>query len=128
MSDIDDLIKQLTIAEKPKRDFDDRIAEFLGWRRAYVNEVDPATGETRKKQIPEWHPPGSSSTARVPYYTTNLDQAFHLARSVYPEGQIGFSWEQGNAHAAMPKVPIVRAHTPALALCAAALLGWRDKN
>jgi hypothetical protein len=127
--DLDELIRGLVSAPKTRRLFDDSIAETLGWNKAFESQVDETTGQIITVQIKKWYPPGSERLKRVPSYTTNLQVALDLVAEVAAGESVGASWgKEEPAHAIIGNGPTLRAATPAMALCAVAMLYLRAKR
>lgn len=118
---IESTITELKDAAAPSRQLDRSIAELIGWKRALLPAFDESTGE--QKSNPVWLAPKDGAPANVPFYTSNLEDAFRLSQMVAPLSVGGCAWEQGSASAQIGEGnPKIQAATPAIALCIAALL------
>jgi hypothetical protein len=115
-----EVIDNLYAAKEGSRQLDAYIAHALGWRQTRDQYVDPSSGETRTRRL--WVVPSTEEHGKVPFYTTNLQEALDLAEQVAPGNVGACSWEGGKAKARLGmNGSVVNAATPALALCIAAL-------
>ncbi|WP_244481241.1 hypothetical protein [Rhizobium sp. Leaf371] len=113
------LLQKLQAIKGPDRAIELEIAEILGWRKKVEPFTDPKTGANKERTL--WLVPTSNDTANVPFYTSNLFDAYRLAQEVAP-GHIGAcSWEPGAGGAKIGRSPVCQAATPMIALCMAAL-------
>lgn len=126
MEPIENLIVDLLKAENIRREFDDRIAEQIGWQRVYKQEID-SNGTSVTKQLGKWYPPNSMTLTRVPDYTRDIGSAYELAVDIAKGRRIGFAWESNRASAVIGSARIIEARTPAVALCIAALVAYRGE-
>jgi hypothetical protein len=112
--DANDVILNMKDAREGNRKLDSQIAELLGWT---VNSYISADG-TRQYL---WKKP-SGEEAKVPFYTTSVQASYDLAQEIAPSNTGAFSWDDKGATATIePGGKPVRAATPALAVCIAAL-------
>lgn len=106
-------------AEHGTRFLDAQIALCLGWTRGM--------SKVRGHQV--WTRPGSSKPAKVPMWSTDLNDAYHLAQSIYPNHVGGFIWKNGRGVAQVGEAAEqIEAADPVLALCAAALSAIADSD
>lgn len=116
---IETVIKDLKRASAPSRSLDRAIAELVGWKRTVLSENDQNPGKTNTV----WLAPKDGAPANVPFYTSNLEDAFRLAQMVAPSHVGGCAWEDGMGSAQIGEDgPKVEASSPTIALCIAALL------
>jgi hypothetical protein len=117
--DIDTLITQLQTTHAGSRKLDSNMAFVLGWKLQSDTIVDPETGKHSKRHL--WFKPNSREVAPVPFWTTNLTDAFNLAFEAAPTAHIGFSWEPDMGSAKIGDGPYFQAASPQIALCLATL-------
>lgn len=118
MTDVVEVIRALTVATEGSRVLDRQVAEAVGWRREVKIDTDD-NGNPITRGV--WFPPDNLKSGTIPEYTSDLDAAQRLVNLVAPESTGGIGWEEGRASARIKNAPSVQAHTPALALCSAAL-------
>lgn len=116
---VESLIAKLRSMKGPDRNVELEIAELLGWRRKIEPFIDTKTGERKQRTL--WLVPTSNDTANVPFYTSNLFDAYRLAQDLFPGHVGGCSWEPGMGSARIGAAPICQAASPMIALCIAAL-------
>lgn len=116
---LETLIAKLRIMKGPDRSVEMEIAELLGWRRKVEPFIDPKTGETKQRTL--WLVPTSNDAANVPFYTSNLFDAYRLAQELVPGHVGGCSWEPGMGSAKIGAAPACQGASPMIALCIAAL-------
>ncbi|KQR75650.1 hypothetical protein [Rhizobium sp. Leaf341] len=116
-----DVIRALANAPQGSRELDMMIATLLGWSRTEEESVEGAYAANAFETNM-----GAASPAvvgRVPAYTSNLQDAYELAEVILPGHRGGCGWEEGLASASIGENSNpVKAATPALAICVAALL------
>lgn len=112
---LDEVIEALKSAKTPSRNLDVAVATATGWRIG-VGRSD----QGRSTKV--WVSPTSQKVDRVPFYTSDLQHALDLVRSIAPDQKSGCSWEEnGTGNAKIGNGPFFQASTPAIALCIAAL-------
>lgn len=116
---IQDLISNLEKAAEGGRAFDVEIGLLMGWRRKVEHVKTDEHGEPERRIF--WIVPSGKDPGTVPHYSTSLDAALLLARTVSPGHSGGVSWVDGKGTAIINDGPYCVAATPALALCVAAL-------
>ncbi len=113
-----DVIRDLQSTSSGSRELDEHVALVVGWsvRGVIGDEI--------------WISPAEKEVRSLPAFTTNIQDAMELARSILPREIGGFGWEEGRASAKIgPNQPSVEAASPALALCVASLVAyWRAKK
>ncbi|MDX1017153.1 MULTISPECIES: hypothetical protein [Sinorhizobium] len=114
---VEDLISDLEKAEAGNRLWDGPIGLVVGWKRK-VEYIKADGNESARKVI--WFLPDGSE-GRVPNFTSSLDAALLLARTVAPNDVWGVSYAAGRGTAMIGNMRYSEAATPALALCIAAL-------
>lgn len=108
--DIARVIMELEGAEAPNRVLDGYIGGLFGWRRKIA--------EVTQKVV--WlNPEGVGGT--VPHYTTSLDTALEMARSIVEFQNWACVWAGGKGRAVIEEGPPCLAITPPMAMCLAAL-------
>lgn len=112
---ITDVIRNLQSVSSGSKELDGQVALVVGWT------MEETAGEGL------WISPTAERTKVLPAYTTNVRDAYELARSILPSEVGGFGWEDSKASAKIGSdQPAVEAATPALALCIASLVAfWR---
>ncbi|PND18628.1 hypothetical protein CN934_26855 [Ensifer sp. MMN_5] len=124
---IADLIADLEKASEGHRSLDAAIGILLGWRRKVEYLKTEEGGEPVRRVF--WIVPSGDDPGRVPYFTTSIEDAFLLARTIAPGHTGGVSWDDdGRGTAIVDGGPYCEAATPALALCAAALRAKLEKE
>ncbi|SFB59638.1 hypothetical protein SAMN03159496_05569 [Rhizobium sp. NFR07] len=116
---IEETIFLLQSATKSERELDYAIAEAIGWKKQVHEVHNPRTGGA----VPDtkWLMPGSEQPGKVPYFSSNLQNAHELAQQLAP-GHIGAcGWQMGKGRARINLAPVVEAANPSIALCIAAL-------
>ncbi|CCM72309.1 hypothetical protein BN406_06027 (plasmid) [Sinorhizobium meliloti Rm41] len=88
--------------------------------------TDRTTGEKRVRTL--WLVPAGDDFGRVPLYTSNLQDAFELAHTIRPNHDGGCSWVGSKGTATVEDGKYVKAATPAMALCVAALRSLEDTD
>jgi hypothetical protein len=113
---ITDVVKSLQSANAGSKELDCLVAAAVGWNMR----------EIAGRHV--WIAPTLEERDALPGFTTNLQDASELARSILPSEVGGFGWEGGVASAKIGVgQPTVEASTPALALCIASLVAhWRS--
>lgn len=113
---VDEVIEKLKTAEVGSRKLDAMIAGSMGW----VRVLSPKT-VTNIRTL--WRAPARYEPIPVPYWTTNVQDAYDLAQELSP-GHVGaFTWSDDGAKAQIGETAEqVEAATVELAICAAALL------
>jgi hypothetical protein len=121
--DIEAVINDLRRAEAPSRQLDRAIAELVGWKRV----VQPAANQAGTgKGNTVWLAPTDGAPATVPFYTSNLEDAYRLAQMVAPSVEGGCSWDGAGGYAQIDlSSPKIQAPSPSIALTIAALLRMR---
>lgn len=115
-----DLISDLENANDGQRSLDAAIGLLLGWKRKVEYVKTDGNGEPVRKVF--WIVPSGDDPGRVPYFTTSIEDAFLLAKTISPGHVGGVSWdENGRGTALVGGGSYCEAATPALALCVAAL-------
>ena len=113
-----EVIQQLRDAKAGARSLDVQIALIVGWRK--IEPANSSRPSTNLKTL--WFPPRSLEQAKVPRYTSNLQDAFDLANLILPSHSGGCSWEQGMGSAKVGvHTKIAEASSPMLALCISTL-------
>lgn len=113
------LIRQLMSAQTGTRELDLEAAKIIGWT-TQVSRVTDKSG--RPIERISWMLPNADNvTGKVPDYTTNINAARQFAEAICPNHIGGCSWEPGEGTAKINDGPYIKARTPALALCIAAL-------
>jgi hypothetical protein len=113
---IDHVIGKIAQATRGDREIDYMIALVMGWKR--IEKEAPGTG---RQSRPLWLVPSGKEEAKVPTYTSNLQEAYMLALQVAPHTPAGCAWERHQASAQIEGQPPFIAATPILALCGASL-------
>lgn len=116
---IETVLQRLNQATRGDREIDYMIAMIMGWKR-----VENAAGPEKRTL---WLIPSGKEEAKVPTYTSNLHDAYALARTVAPGLAAGCAWEPNKGSARIGDEPYVEAATPILALCAASI-GYKRKS
>lgn len=117
---IKDLVGELQAASEGQRSFDTAIGLLLGWKRKVEYEKKDDDVQPVRKVL--WIVPSSEDPGKVPHFSTSIEAALLLARTVAPSQVGGVSWtEHGTGRAIIGDGPYYEAATPALALCVAAL-------
>ncbi|QFI69664.1 hypothetical protein EKH55_4790 [Sinorhizobium alkalisoli] len=73
----------------PDRALDGYIAMTIGFRKR-IEPFTDSSGTMRNRTI--WLVPTGDDIARIPHYTGNLEDAFHLAHAAAPGQNGGVSW------------------------------------
>jgi len=116
---IKDIIEALESAERGERSLDAAIGLLVGWKRKVEYIKASPSDEPQRKVF--WVVPTGDESGKVPHFTTSLDAAWLLAKTVSPGQTGGVSWDGEQGTAIVGSGPYCSAATPALALCAAAL-------
>lgn len=115
-----ELIYDISRSTAPSRILDGRIAIAIGYNKQ-SNAPDPANpGQTRVI----WLSP-TGDIVRLPFYTSNLVDAWHLAQTVAPSNVGGCSWEDGKGSARLDDDPYFQSISPEMALCLSSLARLR---
>lgn len=117
MMTTEEVIAKLEGADAPERMHDGYIASLFGWKRK-VDYIEKADSPTPGKKVTWLSPSGVPSV--VPMYTTSIDAALELARSLAPSDVWGVTCLEGKGTAIVDGLKF-QAATPAMAICLAAL-------
>ncbi len=116
--DVSEVIRKLQDATTPERMHDGYIASLFGWRRK-VDYITKEDGSSAGKKITWLTSAGEPGT--VPLYTSSLDVALELARTISSTETWAAVWADGRGGATIGDGKQCYAATPAMALCVAAL-------
>lgn len=116
--DTQEVLNRLSSATRGDREIDYMIAEVMGWKKNVQTSRDK-DGKIKERTL--WLVPSGRDMQTVPTYTSNLQDAYRLARDVRPDSVGGCSWELGKGTAVIDDGPYFQAATPILALCMAAM-------
>ena len=115
---ISDLILQLQNAKEPSKELDISIGIVMGYKR-HVKTDKENSSELEQNVV--WLYPNNGDESSLPAFTAGLDGAYLLAQSLAPGCVGGVSWDSQGGTAKIDDGPYFTAHTPAIALCIAAL-------
>ncbi len=122
---ISDLILQLQHAKEPNKELDISIGIVMGYKRHVTTDKENGSEQERKVV---WLYPDNGDESSLPAFTAKLDDAYLLAQSLAPGCVGGVSWDSQGGTAKIDDGPYFTAHTPALALCIAALSAKLQKE
>lgn len=117
--DIQQVIANLEAAKEPTRNLDGQIALAMGYTRQRQAFVDASGNDQIRSQF--FHPKTGKPTT-VPYYTTDLDEAYELSAICAPALPVAVSWDETGGEAIIEGYPRSRGCTTAVALCISSLV------
>lgn len=88
-----ELIEAMSSAEKGSRDFDAVIARALGWRTRPLEVKSGETGDITRRTV--WVDPKTNEPGNVPFYTTDLQDAYEFSTWLLPDAAAAMVVENG---------------------------------
>lgn len=125
LSAIGAVIDRLSQLTGPDRETDEYLALIDGWRLA--GETDQPREQLPRGQR-EWIEPTTQKRGRVPFYTSNIQEAFEFLKRAAPDNAVACAWWPDKGAAKLGEDISVMAQTPAIALCIAALKGMASRR
>lgn len=125
--DVAAAVDRLEKAMGPSRVLDGLLAQMIGWQKRVESAIHPETKAKIEKV--SWIPPGENTAGLLPFFTKDIQAAKDFAETICQGSIGGCSWDQtGRGRAKVDQGKYTEAASPALALCAAALLAHQSRS